>query len=137
MNVKRICDFLRPTITDTGLAAYYKTVTPAKSIEPDPADLDADLPLLRVHPWREQVLPNRYDNFMAQRGDEQFAVVTVCLIDQLEALRNLLDSALLGKVLPTYKHDIVAVSGEVLNVTATVIWWRDIYQTSRERRQTA
>lgn len=136
MNVTRICDFLRPTITDTGLAAYYKSVQPARSMEPDPSDLDADLPMLRVHPWREAVQANRYDNFLQQRADEQFAVVTVCPIEDLEALRNLLDSALLGKVLPTYTHDIVAVSGEVLNVTATVIWWRDIYQTSRERRQT-
>lgn len=136
MNVTRICDFLRPTVTDDELPAYFKTVQPAKSIEPDAADLDADLPLLRVHPWKEQVLPNRYDNHVAQRGDEQFAVVTVCPIEELEALRTLLDSALLGKNLPTYVHDITAVSGEVLQISATVIWWRDIYQTSRERRQT-
>lgn len=136
MDIKNICDFLRSSLTDDSLPVYYKSVQPARSIEPDPDDLDAALPLLRVHPWREQVQPNRYDNCVAQRGDEQFAVITVCPLLSLPALRQLLDDSLLGKVLPGYKHDVIAIGGEVLNVAATAIWWRDIYQTSRERRQT-
>lgn len=135
MNVVRICTFLEPLITAAG-AGQYVAARPARKMEPDPVDRDADLPLALVHPWKEEALPTRYDNFVKQRSNEQFAVITICAIDALEDCRNRVFAALLGKVLPTYIHDITYVSGETLGIDASVIWWRDIYMTARERAQT-
>src|SRR3546814_2499596 len=48
MNVTRICDFLRPTITADGVTGRYVEVHAARSLEPDLQDRDAGLPLCLV-----------------------------------------------------------------------------------------
>lgn len=132
MNVVRICDFLKPRLVDDG---DYVDVRPARKLEADLQDRDGELPLALVHPWKEEAGASRYDNFTSQRMAERFAVITVCPIESLEACRNRLFDAVLGQVLPDYVHVMLASEGETLDLDTSVIWWRDIFLTHRERRQ--
>src|SRR3546814_6111427 len=93
MNVTRICDFLRPTITADGVTGRYVEVHAARSLEPDLQDRDAGLPLCLVHPWEEMAAANRYDNYVSQSVAEHFAVITVCKIDDLVRKSTRLNSS--------------------------------------------
>src|SRR3546814_3015973 len=88
---------------------------------------------MRISDWSADVCSS--DLYFSQSVAEHFAVITVCKIDDLEASRDLLFSASLGKVLPTYVQEIQYLRGATFGLDASVIWWRDILITHRDRCQ--
>ncbi len=100
------------------------------------------VPAAFVHPLKDDALgENRVSSCAhSQVRMERFGVVIVCAIDDLEDWRVEVDKALLtpnpatGEWLPGRKHATNWVEGEIVDLTATQIWWRDTYSTKTERR---
>lgn len=128
-DIKVVCDFLKPLLTN------YADVRPAKALDADPLDANTTLPILLAHPVEEAAYPNSTDFITRQRVDEHFALLTICKIEDLEARRQEVFDAVLGQQLPGYDEVMFFVGGTVQNITASVIWWRDIYKTATNRRQ--
>ncbi|MDI3259476.1 MAG: hypothetical protein QJR02_07245 [Sinobacteraceae bacterium] len=130
MNIDAIASWLKPKLPS------YADVRPARSMESDPSDVSSALPVLLLHPWQEIAGPNLYDATVTQRVAEQFACVSVCAITDLETRRSELFAALLGAQPPGYEDIVLYVKGEVVGISASLIWWRDIYSIGFYRRST-
>ena len=125
-------DFLQPLLTTA--TPPFTRVDDALSLNPAP-DQQGTLPVLLIHPWTDQAGENRYDNFVSQGVHERFALVIACARGDLAARRQQIFDALLGQKLPEHEYETTYVEGKVLDISATAIAWRDIFQTQLDREQ--
>ncbi len=136
MNTKLIVDHIQAPL----LTAGFLSVQSALSQNAMP-DWDV-LPAAFVHPVKDtREGESRLGNCRhSQVRVESFAVVVVCAIDDLQGWRDEVDTVLLtppgpgAEWLPGRKHATQWVEGDIVDLTRTAIWWRDIYSTSVERR---
>lgn len=126
---------ISPIITrlDT-LCTLATTVVQSASID---AALPANLPIIYVAPSTETAEVSRYDNLTAQTVNASFTITIGCSAasDALEAVRAQAFSALLGYVPATDYDAIEYESGDMLDLTKGVIWWRDTYRVRYYIRQ--
>lgn len=95
------------------------------------------LPVWYVHPLQERAGGNQISTLATRQSVEvQFVVITVCTFADLPTWRDELFGALHGKVLDTSRHlsETEFLQGDVVDVTATAIWWRDVFSYRIERR---
>jgi hypothetical protein len=122
------------TLQNTNVIRAYGE---AKSVNPIYEDANADLPKILHHPLKEDAGPNRLGTeAVSQVTTIYFVLISVCPLGGLEAVREALLAALVGKVFGGSNgvSEVIHVEGEVLEVTATAIWWRDIFSYRLERR---
>lgn len=103
-------------------------------------DKNLALPVWYVHPLHEKAEGNATAaGATRQTVTVSFVVITVCAVDDLETWRDELFGAIHGKVLdPTRQlSEFVYEQGEVVDVTATAIWWRDVFSYRIRRCTTA
>lgn len=101
-------------------------------------DAAAETPAAYVHPWTEEGAENALGNETPrQLVTDMFAVQVVAApadvsagTDQLEDVRDQIKVALVGWQ-GEYQDVIEFVRGDVLDVNAAKVWWRDIYRVSR------
>lgn len=132
MDTAAIVTHIKPDL----LAAGFAVVQSALSVEAIPNWYQ--LPAAFVHPVKDVARGgNRFGTYAhAQTVDEQFAVVTVCAIDELETWRGHVRDKLIAGPLPGRVFETDFIEGEILDLNRTAIWWRDVYGTAVERRST-
>ncbi len=92
------------------------------------------LPAVYVAPFQETGLPPESSNVHIQAIDEQFSVLLVCDYAGFNTAREAVMTALLGKELTGSTQLTEFVSGDQVDATGTLVYWRDVFQTRRERR---
>lgn len=96
--------------------------------------LEEKVPAVYVAPFMETGLAPTNSSVHIQSIEEQFSVLLVCSYADYNTAREAVMSALLGKELTGATHLTEFVSGETVEATGTLIYWRDVFQTRRERR---
>lgn len=96
--------------------------------------LSEKVPAVYVSPYQETGMPPSMSNVHIQSIDEQFSVLLVCSYADYNTAREAVMSALLGKSLTGSTHLTEFVAGETVEATGTLIYWRDVFQSRRERR---
>lgn len=119
-------------LTELGTVAGI-TASEAISLQSQLSD-DADglsgLPHWYVMPLHERAEGNENAaGATRQTVTVSFVVITVSKVAELEQWRDELFDALHGKVFDQSRRisECVYVQGEVVDVTATAIWWRDVF----------
>lgn len=97
----------------------------------------SQLPIIYVHPAVEEAKPSTYDNLVVQQIDCKFSLMIAASTDNdsLETIRDQARNSLLGYVIESGYDAIEYESGELLEISASTIWWRDTYMTNRYVRQ--
>lgn len=129
MKTSRVVEFMQSLVPGD-----FTAVRDAMAM--NPSFEGVTLPLVYVYPSKEVAAPNSLDNHVRQNVSEQFAVLTLCAIADLETKRQKIFDKLLGAQLPDYVYEITYVGGEVLDISGTAISWKDTFETKRDRRQT-
>ena len=98
---------------------------------------DAQLPLVFVHPTSEESDGSNYDNLVVQTYDCTFTLLIAASAsaDALETIRDECRDALLGYVIEAGYDAIEFSSGEMVDLSASTIWWSDTYTCRRFVRQ--
>jgi len=96
--------------------------------------LSEKVPAVYVAPFQETGLQPTISNVHIQSVEEQFSVLLVCSYADFNAAREAVMDALLGKSLTGSTHLTDFVSGEMVEATGTLLYWRDVFQSRRERR---
>lgn len=113
-----------------------EVIAPAVSLEALP-DLPK-YPAALIYPTKEVAEPNQLTTQFAARQTTMvlFTVVIACPMDKHEKLREDILVALVGKDTDSERNvDItVHVEGEVMELTPTLIWWRDVFGYKIHRR---
>ena len=99
---------------------------------------ESQTPVAYLHPTMEEATRSTADNFVIQTLECKFSImlaVSVSNIDTLETIRTEIRNTLLGFV-PADDYDAIEYdSGEILESSASVIWWRDTFITTHYVRQ--
>lgn len=122
------------TLRNTGVIKGYDD---ARSISPNIEDASLELPRILYHPLKEEAGSNRLaTESVSQVTTIYFVLISICTTENLEATRNALLAGLVGKVFGGANgvSEVNHVEGEVLEVTATAVWWRDVFSYRLERR---
>lgn len=119
-------------ITDCPLLSEVRLAYGVSTVEP------SQLPVAYIHPTKEEADASTYDNFVVQQLECEFTVMFAVSIssDSLDAVRDQVRNSLLGYVINSDYDAIQFSVGEILEVSASTIWWRDTYMTKRYVRQT-
>lgn len=117
--------------TDCDLLSEIRLAYGVSTVEP------SQLPVAYVHPTKEEAEPSGYDNLVVQQLDCEFTVMFAVAVgsDALDAVRDQVRNSLLGYVINSEYDAIEFSSGEILEISASVIWWRDSYVTKRYVRE--
>lgn len=96
------------------------------------------MPAAFVHPLKETALDGNQLGAHAHRQivTENFAVVIVCPLAELEQRRDEVRNTLLPGPLQDRQWQTNYVEGEVLDLDRTTIWWRETYSTQVLRSHT-
>lgn len=97
-------------------------------------NLSQKVPVVYVAPFQEAGAPPAMANIHIQSVEEQFSVLLVCSYADFDTAREAVMDALLGKNLTGSTHLTEFVAGEVVEATGTLLYWRDVFQSRRERR---
>lgn len=114
-----------------------KSFDDARSITANIEDASMELPRVLYHPLKEEANPNRLaTEAVSQVTTVYFVLVSVCPSELLEATRNAILANLVGKIFggAVGVSEVNHVEGEVLEVSATAVWWRDVFSYRLERR---
>lgn len=98
----------------------------------------AQTPVVYIYPALEEARRSDTDNFVTQSIECQFALmigVDNTTIDTLDSVRDEIRAAMLGYVISADYDAIEFLRGEMLDNSASVVWWRDTYMTVRYVRQ--
>ena len=98
----------------------------------------SQLPAIYLHPTFEEARQSDADNFVVQTIECKFSVMLAAdaqTMDAIEDLRDEVRNALLGYSISSVYDAIEFVSGEVLEMSASTIWWRDTFITNHYVRQ--
>lgn len=106
----------------------------AYSMQPT-EDLSEDTPMLYVYPAGEQSEDSDYDGVVIQQSEGSIAVLVVARMSALDAVRDQLLKALIGYQDTAAFSGMVHREGKPLDVRSGYIWWRDVFATSFQRRQ--
>lgn len=118
-------------------AGAIKSYDDARSVTANVEDASLELPRLLYHPLKEEAGGNRLaTTAVSQVTTIYFVVISLCPAEQLESVRNALLAALVGQVFggASGVSEVIHVEGEVLEVSATAVWWRDVFSFRLERR---
>lgn len=96
--------------------------------------LSEKVPAVYVSPFEEMGMPPTISNVHIQSIEEQFSVLLVCSYTGFDVAREAVIDALLGKALTGSTHLTEFVKGEMVEATGTLVYWRDVFQSRRERR---
>ncbi len=119
------------------VAGVIKSYGNARSVNALIEDATAELPKILYHPLKEEAGGNRLaTQAVSQVTTIFFVLISVCPLGGLDAVREALLAGLVGKVFGGSNgvSEVIHVEGEVLEVNATAIWWRDIFSYRLERR---
>lgn len=96
-----------------------------------------DLPLIYVHPATEEADRTAYDNLVVQNFECKFSLMIAAAADgdALETIRDQSRNSMLGYVIDSDYDAIEYDSGELLEISASTIWWRDTFVCNRYVRQ--
>jgi hypothetical protein len=113
-----------------------EVIAPAVSLQALP-DLPK-YPAALVYPTKEVAEPNQLTTQFAVRQTTMvlFTVVLACSMDDHERLREAVLVALVGKE-PDAERNVdltVHVEGEIMELTPTLVWWRDVFGYKIHRR---
>ena len=118
-------------------AGTIKGYGDALSLNANIEDATLELPKILYHPLKEEAGGNRLGSeAVSQVTTIFFVLLSVCPMGGLDAVRNALLASLVGKVFGGSNgvSEVIHVEGEVLEVTATAMWWRDVFSYRLERR---
>lgn len=96
------------------------------------AALPENRPIIYVSPLSESADPSPYDNYIKQRISASIAI-TIGVDAQNDELQNVRDeifSSLLGFIPATNYDAIEYDSGDLLDSTSGVLWWKDVYKVN-------
>lgn len=96
--------------------------------------LSEKVPAVYVAPFQETGMQPAMTNVHIQSIEEQFSVLLVCSYADFDTAREAVMDALLGKSLTGSTHLTEFVAGEMVEATGTLLYWRDVFQSRRERR---
>lgn len=98
---------------------------------------DADFPIIYLSPASESAEQSAYDNRVNQTIDCVYSVTigADAASDAIETVRTAVMAALLGFV-PAAGYDAIEYqSGDLIDISNGIIWWRDNYSVRRYVRE--
>lgn len=128
---------LKVLLTKMRADGLIKAFGEARSMNPLIEDASAELPRLLFHHLKEEAGGNRLaTQAVSQVTTIYFVVLSVCKSEELAATREALLARVVGQVFGGENgvSEVIHVEGEVLEVSAAAVWWRDIFSYRLERR---
>ena len=93
-------------------------------------ELSEDTPACFIFPERESADPNQYDVDVLQQVHTDWALMIVCEVVVLEALRADIRSKVLGWQASAAHAPLTFISGEAADIKGDYIWWLERYRSS-------
>lgn len=129
----RLLPFLEQIRNNTTTLVAVKPASGLSAVD----DIESETPTCFVHPVDEIAQSNDVLGGTSQHIVVTFATIVAAKninectdVEELEDARDDVKSALIG-YRPDINHDFVQhVKGDILEVTANIIWWRDTYRTT-------
>lgn len=111
-------------------------VTIAEAWDSEPIDgIEGDIPMLLVFPGKDEVEGNTIDFFVHHQVGRHMQVYLVTNKSTFEDDRDDLRDAMLGWQRNSVYEPTELVSGDLIQIKGSIVWWLDIYLTKLEIRQ--
>lgn len=107
----------------------FKTVTHAS--DQKPVDVVGDIPILAVFPGMDSTEFDPTDNVESKMVDTTVIIHIVCLIEDIEDLKDEVRAAFMGWSAGESYTDMTLLGGELLELKSGICWWEEKYTNRR------
>ncbi len=119
----------------TACALLNGRAEPAQSLSALTDDeVRSSLPIAFIYSEKESAHPNEMLGITSQLVPKRFCIITAAqpstaIAEPIEDIRDQVKTALIGWCPDANHEPIEFVGGEIIDVSTSVVWWKDMFQT--------